>query len=998
MPTTWIARFLAALLLSGWGDNLFGLAAGVNTGGFPYSLRFWGTEGTEEARLPQSSVISIIQSRQGYLWLGTLNGLVRFDGLRFTVFDEVSNPELGGRKVVHIFEDSRQNLWIGTDPAGITVIDKSGGFRHLDLGTGRRGGVLGFTCEDTNGVVWLNTADGELARYASNRLESINGRFRPVMSESSGMLWLGTGGSLLGLSTQAGLGALVVQETLPVKHLDFLLASRSGGYWRMADGRIGKWKGPELERDLGPYPWGEGQVKCACEDLEGNLIVGTQDAGLFCYDALGKAIRISTSEGLSHNTVLSVCVDREGNVWAGTDGGGLNRLKKKTFQVAEGSLGLTLTSVCDDGQGGVWFGVFGGKLNHLQSGVLSQFDLEPGRQNPYVRSVFVDRDNTVWVGTTLGGLYVKEGAAFKRFAGSEGFGSITAIFQDHNGRLWLGTQRGLVGWGPTPQLYTTRQGLSADSVQAIAEDAQGSLWIGTEQGGLNRLRDGKFTTYRKQPRGLPCDEISALLMDDKGCLWIGTSSGLVCFCKGQWTVYTTGDGLASNGIDYLLEDGQDNLWIGSNAGLMKVSKNNLNRLAQARVEPLPCRVFNGADGLPTSECSQGSQPAACRTKDGSLWFPTIKGLVSVNPAQLRPNTNPPPVMIESVLLENEELLTNQLCPGSISGVSVPPGKEHLEIRYSALNLSAPERALFRYRLEGFESAWPKASNRRVASFPKLPPDRYDFHVRACNEDGVWSESSTSLRVTVLPAFWQTTAFRGGVIAALLAGVVATVYLLSTQRLQRQLQLLKQQEMLESERARIARDLHDQLGANLTQVALLGELAQSDKDSPADVEDHARQISQTARETSGALDEIVWAVNPLNDTLEGLVNYACKYAQEFLALADIRYRLELPPQLPSLTLAPEVRHNVFLAFKESVNNVVKHAQADSAWIRLRMEAYRCILEIEDNGRGMSPGAEQKGRNGLRNMRKRLEEIGGNFEVTPGAGQGTLVRLTIPIHSP
>jgi signal transduction histidine kinase len=210
--------------------------------------------------------------------------------------------------------------------------------------------------------------------------------------------------------------------------------------------------------------------------------------------------------------------------------------------------------------------------------------------------------------------------------------------------------------------------------------------------------------------------------------------------------------------------------------------------------------------------------------------------------------------------------------------------------------------------------------------------------------------------------------------------------------------MRQQEALEKERARIARDLHDQLGANLTQVALLGEMAEEDKNAPEEIEAHAKQISNTARETSRALDEIVWAANPQNDTLEGLVNYACKYAQDYFALAGLRYRLEVPPQLPATVIPPDLRHNVFLAFKESVNNVVKHARATEVKIRLRLNGDKFTVEVEDDGRGPGEAATRKGRNGLRNMRKRMEDVGGEFTLEPGPERGTRVRLTAPLAKP
>jgi len=299
-------------------------------------------------------------------------------------------------------------------------------------------------------------------------------------------------------------------------------------------------------------------------------------------------------------------------------------------------------------------------------------------------------------------------------------------------------------------------------------------------------------------------------------------------------------------------------------------------------------------------------------------------------------------------------------------------------------------------MEGHDSTWTEAGNVRAALYSKLPPGEYRFRVKACNEDEVWNESGSSLAIIVLPPFWRTAWFLTLMSLCLLGVIVGSVHYVSTQRLQRQLEGLRQQEALEKERARIARDLHDQLGANLTQVALLGELAETDKDDPIEVESHARQISQTARDTTHALDEIVWTVNPSNDTLDGLVNYVCKYAQEYLAIAGLRYRLEVPAHLPNQSISPELRHNMFLAAKEAVNNVVKHARATSAWLRLRLDSKSFTLEIEDNGTGPAGLDQKSGRNGLRNMRKRMEDVGGEFSIAPGVEGGTLVRLTAPFN--
>ena len=482
-------------------------------------------------------------------------------------------------------------------------------------------------------------------------------------------------------------------------------------------------------------------------------------------------------------------------------------------------------------------------------------------------------------------------------------------------------------------------------------------------------------------------------------LWVGTSGGLAWLRNGKWNRYTSRDGLFTDGVDYLVEDATGNLWLGSSRGVIRVAKPALDQLARGLTNYVSCRAFGESDGLPNSECTSGSQPAACRTSDGRLWFPTINGLVFVDPAAIKSNTNPPPVVIEGVSVEGEMQGAQGLGAVPPKSVTFPAGREHLDIQFASLNLGAADKARFSYLMQGYETNWVQAGTARSAPYSKLPPGGYKFLVKACNEDGVWSENPATLAVIVLPPFWRTWWFIGVTSLCLLGLVIGAVHYVSTQKLHRQLAGLRQQQALEKERARIARDIHDQLGASMTQVSLLGEMVESDKDLPNEVEGHAKQITQTARDVSRVLDEIVWTVNPSNDTLEGLVNYICKYAQEYLAVAGLKYRLDAPAQLPAAVISPEVRHNVFLAAKESITNVVRHAQATSVFVRVRLDGEGFTLEIADDGRGIeNPAAKMAGsRNGLRNMSKRMEDVGGKFEIAAGAQGGTLVRLTVPIKN-
>jgi ligand-binding sensor domain-containing protein/signal transduction histidine kinase len=967
----------------------------------PFIVDAWSTE----QGLPGSVVISMIQAQDGYLWLGTQHGLVRFDGSHFTVFDEGNTPGLSNDQIDCLFQDSHTNLWIGTD-AGGAALARNGTIKNFPLGRGGQEGRLVSVCEDAGGAVWLYTADAHLTRYQNGKMQTLDLGFkspavcRMLVAEQSGPLWIGEDWGMFSFRpSNFNPPAFAVEQLIRAQRLDYVLASQNGGTWRLVDGHVQKWGPAQAEQNWGPYPWGNAKIKDACEDKKGNLIVGTLGAGVLWFEADGQYQQISTAQGLSSPYVLSLCLDQQGNLWVGTDGGGLDRIKRNIFNSPPGLHSRNVQSLSEDAHAGLWvaFGALGAA--YWETNSVQDFQVGP-LQDAW--AVLVDHQQRVWVGTWDEGLFRLETNQFQFVPGAEILGpQISILFEDQGGQLWVGTPNGLGCWnGKTWKTYTRHDGLSGNSVSAIAEDTAGNLWIGTKDGGLNCFKDGRFVSYRESEDGLPGNDVSCLDVDNDGSVWVGTSGhGVARFRQGHWTRYSKRDGLVSNSISYLIEDDAGNLWIGSNLGLMRISKKILDEATQGPVNFAAGRIYGEADGLPTRECSSGSQPAACRTRDGRLWFPTTKGLACVNPAELKPNLQPPLVMIESVLVDGQEQKTNRLDSAWQQSIVIPPGHDRLEIHYTGLNFSAPDAVRFQYRLEGHETAWTEAGDTRVAFYNKLPPGDYRFHVEARNEDGIWNETGSALAMTVQPQFWQTGGFRAAVILGFLGLVAIVVRYLSTQKLQRQLQALKQQEALEKERSRIARDLHDQLGANLTQVALLGELAEADRHSPAQVVSHAQQISQTARDTTHSLDEIVWAVNPSNDTLDGLITYACKYAQEYLTLAGLRYRAEVPPQLPAAVIPPEVRHNVFLAFKEAVNNVVKHAQATEARIRLHWRTDHFILEIEDDGRGLtSPDTSAaRTRNGLRNMRKRMEDVHGEFSISGGAKGGTLVRLVVPIST-
>lgn len=944
-------------------------AAAVET---PFAVDVWGTADG----LPQSSVIAITQARNGYLWLGTLNGLVRFDGNSFTPFNVNNTPGLPNNLITFLFEDSRTNLWVGTDNAGLCMI-QNGLVKNFD--TTGAGGNFTYAFEDATGAVWFSALGGNIFCWQNGRLEMRTSRIPDQFS---------------------------LEVFNRSKHVQ--VPGKNGIVWQLQNGRVEKLTGEKSKTDLGASPWAsalvplpfktssgylalitiDAYVTATGVDPDGNLVVGTHGAGIYWADGQGGWRHITTGENSPRDFVLSICFDRDGNLWAGTDGGGLYRVKKNYFNTPASLPDGVAKSVAEDASGGLWVAFNAHGLAYALSNAVNNFAIGQG-SNAW--SVLVDRQQQVWAGTRGEGLFRLASGKFQPVSEAGKIGSqIFTLLQGRDGKLWVGGENGLGGFdGQSWNYFSVSDGLPPNNIRALAEDAKGGLLIGTDGGGLFQLRDGKISAVNA-----PAKDISCLLVDRDDVLWVGTSGhGLARFQNGIWSNYSTiNGGLGTDNIGYMIDDDAGNLWLGSYEGLLRVEKKSL-------ADTLSVRTFL------TRECSAGAQPAAIRTHDGRLWFPTIEGLVAVNPADLKPSTNPPPVVIESVFVDGARQNTNLL--GALAGgaVTLTPDNEQLDIQFTSLDFSASKGAQssthFKYRLEKadevkHDESWTDAGTERVAHFPKLQPGKYIFHVKAGNEDGFWNNTGATLAVIVEPPFWRKPWFLALVALCFIGVLAGVIYLISTAKLKRQLRVARQKELIEKERARIARDLHDQLGANLTQVMLLGELAEVDKHLPEEIEQHAQQITETARDTTRALDEIVWAVNPSNDTLEGLANYACKYAQDYFALAGVSFRSELPTHLPAMPILPEVRHNVFLAFKEAVNNVVKHAKATEARVKLQLGPERFILTVADNGRGLGDVSGKSLRNGMKNMRKRLADVRGEFEITPGANGGTLVKLIVPLN--
>jgi signal transduction histidine kinase len=637
--------------------------------------------------------------------------------------------------------------------------------------------------------------------------------------------------------------------------------------------------------------------------------------------------------------------------------------------------------VVEDHDGSIWMGSLGGGLQRYRDGVVTRVPFPGEASGGSVFSVFPAANGRLWMSAEHEDLYVFDGTRITR--ANPGVHGIKAILVDRAGSVWIGAKDGLSRLdGQRHQTFGSGDGVGRRDVRALAEGPDGAMWIGSGDGTVYRQKDGRFAAFRPEDQNKGSQPIWSILPDADGTLWIGTfRGGLLRLRDGQFTRYTTDDGLPSNVICQVLDDGAGQLWMGSYNGVFRVAKSALERHQNGA--PIPVVSYGRSDGLPTLECSGNYQPSGWTSRDGRLWFATPKGVVSVDPREPASERQPPAVVVEQMRLDQAVM--------SAARLQIPPGPHRLEFQYTGLSLSTPEQVRFRYRLAGLEASWVEAGTARSATYTYVPPGTYRFIVEASLGDGRWSAPSTSEAFTVLPHFSETWWFRAAVGLAAVALVAGTVRYITTRRLRRRLERLEWQRAIEGDRGRIARDIHDDLGAGLTQITLLSELAR--RESPHEMEAHLVQISDTARELTQAVDEIVWAVNPRQDTLDGLVNYICQFAQEYLTVAGILCRLDVPGHLPPLPLSADVRHNLFLAVKEALNNIVKHAQAREVRLRLIQEHGRLTFVIEDDGRGFN--VPDPNGQGLDNLASRLSSVGGQCSISSEPGRGTRVELNVGI---
>ena len=938
--------------------------------------------------LPHNVVHRVAQDKRNFMWLATRSGLARFDGRECREW-LVSDGTQSARDLAVAPDGS---LVLLTAKEGVRVINGRESRDH-PMNAELEERTLSAVFIEPNGAVWA--ASNMLFRWHEGRLqrfETITRRPQPTgyvwsfAQGEAGEVWV----AIAGVVWRYAEGKLTVVEG------DFgdrtcVAKARNGGVWIAAEDRLLLARKGKIETVHTSPAWAAlGQFVELFEDNQEVLWVVTQVNGVFRL--VNGALQ---QVPLSHERVLSITQDSEGNMWLGTNGGGLIRLRPKTFiqlDTAAGLGALISTSVAEDPTGSIWLANRAGGLARWRDQKLERITTEDGPLATFVPGlVCPDRTGHLWV-SELRGLFkipVADPARAKLI--SEVTGPIDAMHCTRNGDVWVSARK--QPWGffrdGVYHSLSDAEDVPQGRPTSFAEDAEGDLWVATLESNLYEFRAGRFVQHKRVDEHFRFP-IHALHFDTRGTLWLGTQHGLARKHGNGYQFITTEEGLPDTTITQMVEDDFGRLWIGTRRGLSFISIEQVEAVMEGRETKVFATTLGRDEGLIGISALSGGPPTTWKGEDGQLWFVTYRGVIGIDPAAVATSNGNGglPSYVDAVLIDGRAVDVRPDTP-----VLVPPATMRVEFRFVVPSFSSPGRVRVRHQLVGLDPDWVETGASFSATYAGLPPGKYTLRVAGVNESGTLSESATSLVLMAQPAWWQTWWFRGAAVLAFAGLIVGVVRFWSQRRFRR----LQQAHALEQERARIARDLHDELGGSLTQIGFLADRIRRQA-GDAGMNQPLSELAARTRRVAADLESIVWTVSPKNDTWAGLVHFLSEYAQRFFSDAGIDCVVEASEVRADLPVSPEVQHHLLAIAKEGMNNLLKHAKASRVVFLLRAEENMLIMSLCDNGIGFDLNAPENGeRNGLTNMRTRAQEIGGVLELTSSASAGTNLTLRVPFDA-
>lgn len=950
-----------------------------------YLVRSWMTGDG----VPYNVVTSILQDRLGYLWMATTGGVARFDGRQFKTIEFPASLKRRGMNIRGIAEDG---------DAGILALLPSGEILRIrqeivsvhPLTDRLPDHALSDVFVEADGTIWVGTLNCNLFRWKDGQLLSFGKaqgieRRAPSFSfapDGEGRTWIAAG-NFLGYYKD---GALVPYRR-PLGKKIIVAPSRVGGIWILADTRLYELKGDEVSA----LPSTPAELPSTAtprhlfEDRNHALWIATRHDGLFRY-AQGELKPVD----FGCDSALFVTEDREGGIWVGSEGCGVSMLRPKFFSLLAQNAGLTEKScsgVAADSSGDLWVANREDGVVHLHNG---QSQPVPPEYKLKANTISTSPNGEIWVGATDGLYRITPGQKTPPQKIETALTDIRSVLCTQNGDTWFSSYSLQLGYihGESCYLLSAKDGYVPQRMTGLAEGRDGTIWIASTLGGLRRFTNRQLTTM-PPPQTFTIASINGMYVDNAGLLWLATADGLVLFDNHEFFHFSEAQGLLDSLLLQIQEDDLGHLWLGARQGFYRVARDQLLDLAKGKRAKVDAMMLRKEDGVPSLSPVGGSSPLSVKDRNGQLWFATLQGVLGIDPGKTSTPSLHPPVVIQEIRVDDHGV--SPITPS----FRVPPGQHHIKFQFAALSFAATEKIRLWYQLEGIDPTWVETGSTRSAEYSSLPPRDYRLRVLASEKSPAVGDSADVLfTFSVVPAWWQTLWAQAGAIVVLTGTLVWGLRRYSHWQLKLQLERLKQAHAMEKERARIARDLHDELGGSLTRIAF-GVDQLKRRLSGSEAHPLVEQLSQRVRRHASDLQRVVWVESAKNDSLDRVALFIGRFGQEYFRDSAVDCVVHGTSDIPAHPIAPEVQHHLVAIAKEAFNNVLKHAKATHVTVEVRFSQGIFEVKIKDDGVGfVAPAERDENHNGLVNMRARIAEVGGQLQIDGQPGNGTTVLVQWP----
>jgi signal transduction histidine kinase/ligand-binding sensor domain-containing protein len=977
--------------------------------------------------LPDNTIRGIAQTLDGYLWLATETGLVRFDGMVFKLFDRDNTPAFKDSFIQKIAVATNGVLWVGTRNGGLLSYE-NGKFSRFQFKSGDSPKITALYASP-DGLIWVGTRNNQIYSNQNERLieygwhSNLDDYPLSFFQDSHKSLWIGMASGAVACIDDSKLEICRVPPLPFSKSVQGFVEDKTGTIW-IGTGGQGLYQfesGKYVQRGLQPDKPGQ-TVESLAVDREGSVWVGTQSYGLVRY-AQGKFTTLFPQGSDAFRHVLCIFEDRDGNLWFGTYSRGLHRLRQGAFTSlsrSEGFLSDSIWSIYQDRKDRLLLSTANEGLAIIENGTLETYVCTNA---PGIRATAMHEypSGEFCLGSSRYGVMRSTDPRSENWQPIPGFeGEIFSICEDTAQRLWVGTAgHGLHCLdGTNHTVFTAENGLPDNSIRAVIDDRRGGLWIGTQHSGVSHYNGITFTNYGINA-GLSDPAVRALLLDRSGLLWAGTrEGGLNCLSNGRFYVLNKENGLFHNSINNVLEDEQGNIWIGTPNGVGRIPRSQIDDFISGKSTSVRARMFSELDGIRNPECTGRYFPSAIKTRNGELWFGTTRGISKISPSEFFPVQQGPATVVEELIID-DRVLPPENTP------QLPPGTTRVQFAYSAPSFLNAPRLRFEHKLKGLDKNWVAAGTLRQAVYTQLGPGNYTFQVRARSDDSDWTAVPATFAFAIGAPFYRTVPFyaSSGIALILLLRIAYLVRMRQSRQrekiLERNVEIKTRQlldEILirrkaedalrelpqrimhaqEGERRRVARELHD--GVNQTLATIRLRLFKLEANLNPEQQQEARRACKLLEMARTEVTRISQNLRPSELDDLGLVPAFRSTAEGFSRHTQIQLEFtheNLPEQIPA-----GIQDNLYRIMQEALNNIEKHAYASLVQIRLVYRDKAIRLTICDNGRGFSDSARNESKStgagwGLVNMRERASSQGGSFNLESAPSFGTEISVSIPL---